>query len=326
MTGKIIKGIAGFYVVESGGQTYMCKARGIFRKDGRKPLVGDLVRFSEAETADSEANIEELLPRTSELIRPAVCNVDQTLVVLAVRTPDPQLLLLDEYLVTMERQNVPAAILFNKADLDRDGILDRLKRIYGAAGFRVLTSSARTGEGIEELREFLKGKTTVLAGPSGVGKSSLTNLICPQAGMETGEISRKIARGKQTTRHTELFPLGENTYLLDTPGFTSVYVDAEQDELRLLFPEIAALEGKCRFTGCRHLAEPDCAVKNAVTPVEKLPEYGCSAAVGGPEDAEKPEDSGKPGTPGVSCGMIPASRYESYKKLMKELSERRKYG
>ena len=326
MTGKIIKGIAGFYVVESGGHTYMCKARGIFRKDGRKPLVGDLVRFSEAETADSEANIEELLPRTSELIRPAVCNVDQTLVVLAVRTPDPQFLLLDEYLVTMERQNVPAAILFNKADLDRDGILDRLKRIYGAAGFRVLMSSARTGEGIEELREFLKGKTTVLAGPSGVGKSSLTNLICPQAGMETGEISRKIARGKQTTRHTELFPLGENTYLLDTPGFTSVYVDAEQDELRLLFPEIAALEGKCRFTGCRHLAEPDCAVKNAVTPAEKLPEYGCSAAAGGPEDAEKPEDSGKPGTPGVPCGMIPASRYESYKKLMKELSERRKYG
>ena len=136
MTGKIIKGIAGFYVVESGGHTYMCKARGIFRKDGRKPLVGDLVRFSEAETADSEANIEELLPRTSELIRPAVCNVDQTLVVLAVRTPDPQFLLLDEYLVTMERQNVPAAILFNKADLDRDGMLDRYRRIYGAAGFQ----------------------------------------------------------------------------------------------------------------------------------------------------------------------------------------------
>ena len=169
MTGKIIKGIAGFYVVESGGHTYMCKARGIFRKDGRKPLVGDLVRFSEAETADSEANIEELLPRTSELIRPAVCNVDQTLVVLAVRTPDPQFLLLDEYLVTMERQNVPAAILFNKADLDRDGMLDRYRRIYGAAGFQVLTSSAVTGEGIPELREFLKGKTTVLAGPSGVG-------------------------------------------------------------------------------------------------------------------------------------------------------------
>ncbi len=291
MTGKIIKGIAGFYVVESGGKTYMCKARGIFRKDGRKPLVGDLVRFSEAQTADSEANIEELLPRTSELIRPAVCNVDQTLVVLAVRTPDPQFLLLDEYLVTMERQNVPAAILFNKADLDRDGALERYQKIYRAAGFPVLTSSAVTGEGIPELREFLKGKTTVLAGPSGVGKSSLTNLICPQAGMETGEISRKISRGKQTTRHTELFPLGENTYLLDTPGFTSVYVDAEPDDLRFLFPEIGAMEGKCRFTGCRHLAEPDCAVKAA-----------------------------------VADGTIPASRYESYQKLMKELSERRKYG
>ena len=305
MTGKIIKGIAGFYVVESGGRTYMCKARGIFRKDGRKPLVGDLVRFSEAETADSEANIEELLPRTSELIRPAVCNVDQTLVVLAVRTPDPQFLLLDEYLVTMERQNVPAAILFNKADLDRDGMLDRYRRIYGAAGFQVLTSSAVTGEGIPELREFLKGKTTVLAGPSGVGKSSLTNLICPQAGMETGEISRKIARGKQTTRHTELFPLGENTYLLDTPGFTSVYVDAEPDDLRLLFPEIGELEGKCRFTGCRHLAEPDCAVKAAVRPPDQLPEYSGLRA---------------------SCGLIPESRYDSYRRLMKELSERRKYG
>ena len=305
MTGKIIKGIAGFYVVDSGGHNYMCKARGIFRKDGRKPLVGDLVRFSEAETADSEANIEELLPRTSELIRPAVCNVDQTLVVLAVRTPDPQFLLLDEYLVTMERQNVPAAILFNKADLDRDGMLDRYRRIYGAAGFQVLTSSAVTGEGIPELREFLKVKTTVLAGPSGVGKSSLTNLICPQAGMETGEISRKIARGKQTTRHTELFPLGENTYLLDTPGFTSVYVDAEPDDLRLLFPEIGALEGMCRFTGCRHLAEPDCAVKAAVRPPDQLPEYSGLRA---------------------PCGLIPESRYDSYRRLMKELSERRKYG
>lgn len=290
MQGKIIKGIAGFYVVETGGSQYMCKAKGIFRKDGIKPLVGDLVLFREAENGTGEASIEKILPRKNVLVRPAVSNVDQALVVVAVRRPDPQLFLLDEYLVNMEKQELPAAVLWNKTDLDEEGALEHYRSIYEKAGYRVLTLCTMTGEGMEELTQFLSGKTTVLAGPSGVGKSSMTNLICPEASMETGEISRKISRGKQTTRHTELFPLRGGGYLLDTPGFSSVYVDADREELRFLFPEIGRREGRCRFTGCLHLAEPDCAVK---------------------QDMES--------------GDIPRSRYESYKKLMKELSERRKY-
>ena len=216
--------------------------------------------------------------------------VDQALVVLSVRDPDPQLYLLDEYLVVMEKQGLPAAVLWSKTDLDDGTALEKYRRIYENAGYRVLSICTKDGEGLPELKDYLRGKTTVLAGPSGVGKSSLTNLLCPGAGMETGEISRKISRGKQTTRHTELFPMGEDSYLLDTPGFSSVYVDAEAKELRFLFPELLEREGKCRFTGCLHLKEPDCAVK---------------------------ED--------VSRGVIAESRYESYRKLIMELSERRKY-
>ena len=290
MEGRIIKGIAGFYVVESGGETVMCKAKGIFRKDGIKPLVGDFVKYRAAETEDSEASIEEILPRRNVLLRPAVSNVDQALVVLSVRDPDPQLFLLDEYLILMEQQGLPAAVLFNKTDLDDGTLSEKFREVYEPAGYRVLFMCTKTGEGLPELKEYLRGKTTVLAGPSGVGKSSLTNLLCPGAGMETGEISRKISRGKQTTRHTELFPLGESTYLLDTPGFSSVYVEAEAKELRFLFPELSGCEGECRFTGCLHLKEPDCAVK------EKM-----------------------------ARGIIAESRYESYRKLMQELSERRKY-
>lgn len=291
MKGKIIRGVAGFYVVESAGKRCMCRARGLFRRKGIKPLVGDLIRAEEAVTEESEASIVEIFPRKNVLLRPAVSNIDQALVVLALRSPEPRLYLLDEYLLTMEKQNIPAAVLWNKTDLNEGNLLERYTEIYRRAGYRVLSLSTRTGEGMEELWAFLRGKTTVLAGPSGVGKSSLTNLLCPEVSMEVGEISRKISRGKQTTRHTELFPLGEESYLLDTPGFTSVRVETDEEELRTLFPELLLREGQCRFTGCRHLSEPDCAVKEA-----------------------------------VAGGLIPPSRYESYQKLMRELSERRKYG
>jgi len=293
MEGKIIKGIAGFYEVMSGGTKYMCKARGLFRKDGRKPLVGDMVLFTEAGTKDSEASITELLPRRNRLVRPAVSNVDQALIVLAVKKPDPQFYLLDQYLCTMEKQGIPTAILWNKADLGDDALTDGYSSGYLKAGYRCMRCSTATGEGIPEVLAYLKGKTTVLAGPSGVGKSSLTNCICPEAAMVTGEISKKISRGKQTTRHTELFfvgAAGDDSFLLDTPGFTSVFVDAEADEARFLFPEIGKREGQCRFLDCRHISEPGCAVKDA-----------------------------------VSDGEISELRYESYVKIWKELSERRKY-
>lgn len=289
MQGKIIKGIAGFYLVDCGGEVLTCKARGLFRKRGEKPLVGDLAEVEAAQTSESEANIVTLLPRKNRLIRPAVSNVDQALVVMAVRTPDPQFYLLDQYLVTMELQEIPAAILFTKEDLDRGELADYRSR-YEAAGYPVFSVSVENGSGLEALRTHLAGKTTVLAGPSGVGKSTLTNLLCPAANMETGELSRKNLRGKQTTRHTELFCLGENSYLLDTPGFTAVEVWGDTEAFKQAFPEIRALEGQCRFTGCNHGAEPDCAVKAA-----------------------------------VARGEIAASRYESYRKMAEESAERRKY-
>lgn len=289
MQGKIIKGIAGFYLVDCGGEVLTCKARGLFRKRGEKPLVGDLAEVEAAQTSESEANIVTLLPRKNRLIRPAVSNVDQALVVMAVRTPDPQFYLLDQYLVTMELQEIPAAILFTKEDLDRGELADYRSR-YETAGYPVFSVSAENGSGLEALRAYLAGKTTVLAGPSGVGKSTLTNLLCPTANMETGELSRKNLRGKQTTRHTELFCLGENSYLLDTPGFTAVEVWGDTEAFKQAFPEIWALEGQCRFTGCNHGAEPDCAVKAA-----------------------------------VARGEIAASRYESYRKMAEESAERRKY-
>lgn len=289
MQGKIIKGIAGFYLVDCGGEVLTCKARGLFRKRGEKPLVGDLAEVEAAQTSESEANIVTLLLRKNRLIRPAVSNVDQALVVMAVRTPDPQFYLLDQYLVTMELQEIPAAILFTKEDLDRGELTDYRSR-YETAGYPVFSVSAENGSGLEALRAHLAGKTTVLAGPSGVGKSTLTNLLCPAANMETGELSRKNLRGKQTTRHTELFCLGENSYLLDTPGFTAVEVWGDTEAFKQAFPEIRALEGQCRFTGCNHGAEPDCAVKAA-----------------------------------VARGEIAASRYESYRKMAEESAERRKY-
>ncbi len=289
MRGKIIKGIAGFYLVDCGGEVLTCKARGLFRKRGEKPLVGDLAEVEAAQTSESEANIVALLPRRNRLIRPAVSNVDQALLVMAVKTPAPQFYLLDQYLVTMELQDLPAAILFTKEDLDSGELAD-YRRCYEAAGYPVFSVSAETGSGIEALRGHLAGKTTVLAGPSGVGKSTLTNLLCPEAKMETGELSRKNARGKQTTRHTELFCLGENSYLLDTPGFTALEVKTDEAGLKQAFPEFRVLEGQCRFTGCNHRAEPDCAVKAA-----------------------------------VERGDIAESRYESYRKMAEEIAERRKY-
>ena len=205
MRGKIIKGIAGFYLVDCDGEVLTCKARGLFRKQGEKPLVGDLAEVEAAQTSESEANIVALLPRRNRLIRPAVSNVDRALLVMAVRTPDPQFYLLDQYLVTMELQGIPAAILFTKEDLDGGELADYRRR-YETAGYPVFSVCAENGSGIEELRGFLAGKTTVLAGPSGVGKSTLTNLLCPEANASHGAV---LSRRKQLfARHAGLYGLG----------------------------------------------------------------------------------------------------------------------
>ena len=266
MQGKIVKGIAGFYyvhVAESG--IYECKAKGAFRNQKVKPLVGDNVRLEVLDEEQKKGNIEEILPRKNELIRPAVANIDQALVIFAAAKPKPNFNLLDRFLILMQYQKVPAVVCFNKQDMVDAEELQLLKNTYESAGYQVIFTSAAKEEGIQAVRDLLKGKTTTVAGPSGVGKSSLINLLSPEAEMETGDISRKIERGKHTTRHSELFALDENTFICDTPGFSSIYLpEMEKEELGIYFPEIAEYEPFCRFQGCAHIHEPGCGVKEAL--------------------------------------------------------------
>lgn len=266
MQGKIIKGIAGFYyvhVVHSG--IYECKAKGVFRNKKIKPLVGDNVEIEILDEGNRIGNIINIYDREKELIRPAVSNISQALVVFAIANPMPNLNLLDRFLVMMERNEIDTIICFNKIDLvDEEEIL-KLRDIYVKAGYHVMFTSTKENMGIEEVLRVIDGKTTAFAGPSGVGKSSLLNALIPEANSQTGEISEKIKRGKHTTRHTEIFNVSDDTYLMDTPGFSSLYVnDFEKEELKNYFREFIEYNNGCRFTGCVHVNEPDCLVKEAV--------------------------------------------------------------
>ena len=292
MTGKIIKGIAGFYYVNDGeNRVYQCRAKGIFRNRKIKPLVGDNVEFSILDEEAGEGNIDEILPRKNALVRPAAANVDQALVLFALTQPSPNLNLLDRFLVMMAMEEIPVVICFNKADLGDGAMEEEYKKIYEGAGYEVHFISARTDLGMDQVRELLRGRTTVLAGPSGVGKSSLPNRIQPEASMETGGISRKIERGKHTTRHSELFFVEKDTYMMDTPGFSSMYTpEIEASELKEFFPEFAEFEDECRFLGCVHIGERVCGVKEA-----------------------------------VKEGKISLSRYENYRLIYEELKQKRRY-
>ena len=266
MEGKIIKGIAGFYYVHTPeNKVYECKAKGIFRKEKLKPLVGDNVEIKVLDEEKKTGTIETVQKRNNQLIRPAVSNVDQAVVIFAAAKPEPNLNLLDRFLISMEKQKIETIICFNKIDEASLEVLNQLEEIYCSCHYKVLFTSATLNKGIDNLKKFLKNKTTVLAGPSGVGKSSLINLIQPEANMETGCISEKIQRGKHTTRHSELFFIDGNSYIMDTPGFSSLYVDdIEKQELKAYFSEFKEYEIQCRFTGCVHIKEPDCGVKQAL--------------------------------------------------------------
>lgn len=264
MRGRIIRGVGGLYEVHCGnGAAYECLVKGIFRKENRRPLVGDAVELDVLDEEKRLGNIVELLPRHSELIRPAVANIDQALVIFSAAKPQPNFNLLDRFLIMMAQQGLDCIVCFNKMDIGAAAA--EYLSVYRDCGYPVLGVSAKEATGIEALREMLSGKVTVAAGPSGVGKSSLINCLQPDIVMETGEISAKIERGRHTTRHTELIPLDTDTYILDTPGFSSLGLfDLEKGELAAYYPEFRACEGNCKFADCAHIGERLCGVKEAL--------------------------------------------------------------
>ena len=230
-----------------------------------KPLVGGNVEIVVLDEEKRLGNVEKILSRKNELIRPAVSNIDMALVIFAAAKPDPNFNLLDRFLCMMEYQKVPVTICFNKCDLVSEEEKEKLWQIYAPAGYDILFTSVKTGENIDNLKALLADKTTTVAGPSGVGKSSLINELQTGVRMQTGAISDKIGRGKHTTRHSEIISIGQDTYIMDTPGFSSMDLPGfEKEDLWTCYPEFVPYEPECRFIGCSHIGEPDCGVKNAL--------------------------------------------------------------
>ena len=266
INGKIIKGIGGFYYVDTENGLYECRARGIFRKNKITPLVGDRVSISVVDEENKKGVVEEIEKRDTELVRPPIANVDKALIVFAIKNPAPNLSLLDRFIVLAEKENLEIVIVFTKVDLDADGeLLDELKSIYEVSGYKVIPVSNKLKLNIDKIKEELKENTVVFAGPSGVGKSSLLNEVDKNFELKTGEVSDKIKRGKHTTRHAELLKLECGGMVADTPGFSSLTLDdIDESELKEYFIEFDKYDD-CRFgSRCIHENEPSCAVKEAV--------------------------------------------------------------
>lgn len=290
LTGKIKKGIAGFYYVQSDENgLFACKAKGLFRSVGIKPLVGDICRFRITDRTAREGNIEEILPRKNEIIRPACANIDEAVIVMSASRPVIKYSLLDKIIVFFSYYDIPVCVCLNKTDSDAESVISEFAKRYVDSGVKLMYTSTVNGTGIDMLKEHISGKTVILTGPSGTGKSSLVNVMFTEACMETGEVS-KIGRGRHTTRHTELFTLDRDTFVADTPGFTSLNMpQIAPGNLKYYYKEFERYEGKCRFDMCTHLHEPECAVKKA-----------------------------------VEAGEIAEGRYNSYSLFFKELRERSK--
>lgn len=261
-TGRIVRSLSGFYDVQLPGGVVSCRGRGVLRRQRITPLTGDLVEIT---VERGKGVVEAVLPRQNSFIRPAVANVDALVIFAANVNPVTEPFLIDRVAAIAGNQNVQSVLCVNKCDLDP---AKRLREIYERAGFQVFAVSAVTGEGLEPLRAFLRGKLTAFTGNTGVGKSSILNALCPALALPTGEVSEKLGRGRHTTRHVELYALDESTYVMDTPGFASFDTDQMdvilKENLQYAFPDFAPYIGRCQFADCSHRQEPGCAIRTAV--------------------------------------------------------------
>ena len=265
MLGLITKSISSFYYVDTGEAVYECRARGIFKHTNQKLFAGDRVEFEVTDEKEKQGNITKLFDRKNLLIRPPIANATQAMLVFSIKNPDPNLSLIDRFLVLAQKENLDIIIALNKTDLDNEGLVENIQNIYRSIGYPVIPISAEKGENIEQLKQYMADHITILAGPSGSGKSSTINALI-QSDLKTGKVSERIGRGRHTTRYVELIKVSENTYLADSPGFSSIDLyDTEETELKEYFVEFHEYDIDCKLgAGCLHENEPDCSVKEAV--------------------------------------------------------------